>query len=373
MKDRSTASVGVVLAALALAGAALPWGTVGVGPVENAALAVLGLAAFGAFSLRKNGLLDREPGALLAGAASLAVVGYVALVLSGVVAVGPPSPSPWGLSFAVVGGVGGVIAAYGDGRGFPPNLKEGLLATGRSLALGFSGLLAIAVWANIIVAVGNTLVPGGLPEMLLLAVSAIALGFGTGSIAIIYFVSTDKSLSYLDFKLPSLKGLGYVVGGIVALFALNIAVSFVLSQIGVGTASHNIEQTARDGDPTILLWLIPAAFLIIGPGEELLYRNIIQKSLYDTFSKWGAVVVASIVFALAHIPAYAAGASSASALLSTLTVIFLLSMILGTVYLKTENTTIPALVHGAFDAILFAAMYAQITGAGTGSTAFFGF
>ncbi|WP_158055668.1 CPBP family intramembrane glutamic endopeptidase [Halorussus halophilus] len=365
MKDRSTASVGVVLAAIALAGAALPWGTVGVGPVENVVLAVLGVAAFGAFSLRKNGLLDREPGALLAGTASFAVVGYVVLVLSGVVAVGPPSPSPWGLSFAVLGGVGGVIAAYGDGRGFPENLKAGAVATGKSLLLGFSGLFAIAVWANIVVVVGNMLVPGGLPQMLMLAVSAIALGLGTGTIAVVYFVATDKSLSYLDFRIPNLKGFGWTVAGIFALFALNIAVSFVLSQIGVGTASHSIEQSARDGDPTILLWLIPAAFLIIGPGEELLYRNIIQKSLYDTFSKWGAVVVASVVFALAHIPAYAAGASSVSALLSTLSVIFLLSMVLGTVYLKTENTTVSALIHGAFDAILFAAMYVQITGTTT--------
>ena len=364
MDNRSAASVGVVLAAIALAGAALPWGTVGVGPVENVALAVLAVAAFGAFSLRRNGLLEREVGALLAGTASLAVVGYVSLALSGVVAVGPPSPSPWGLSFAAVGGVGGVIAAYGDGRGVPTKLKEGVVATAKSLALGFSGLFAISLWASVIVVAGGAFLPGGLPDMLRLAVSAIALGLGTGTIALVYFALTDKSLSYLDFRLPGLRGLGYAAAGIVALFGLNVVVSLLLRQLGLGTASHSIEQTARQGDPTILLLLIPAAFLIIGPGEELLYRNIIQKSLYETFSKWGAVVVASVVFALAHIPAYAAGASSLSALASTLAVIFLLSLILGSVYLKTENTTVSALIHGAFDAIIFAAMYVQITGAG---------
>ena len=41
-------------------------------------------------------------------------------------------------------------------------------------------------------------------------------------------------------------------------------------------------------------------------------------------------------------------------------VIFLLSLVLGVVYLRTGNTTVPALVHGTFDAVLFAAMWVSL-------------
>lgn len=359
MEDRSFATLGVVLGGIAFAAAALPWEAAGVGPVENVVLAVLGAAAFGAFAFRRHGVLGRGPGALLAGAASLAVVGYAAIATSGTL--GGEAP-PWGLTLAFVGGVGGVVAAYGDGRGLSSRVGVIARAFGRSLALGFAGLLAIAVWVNVAVVVASSLVAGELDQLHQLALGAVALGLGTGTVALLYFRLTDRSLSYLDFKLPTLRGLGYVVGGTAVLFVLLWVLSVLFAELGVSTSSHSVEQAAREGDPTILLWLIPASWLIIGPGEELLYRNIIQKSLYDNFSEPAAVVMASVVFALVHIPAYAAGATLLS-LLNTLLVIFTLSLVLGTVYLRTGNVTISALVHGTFDAVIFAAMYVQLTGA----------
>lgn len=358
MEDGSYATFGVALGGIAFAAAALPWEAAGVGPVENVVLAVLGAAAFGAFAFRRHGLLGRGPGALLAGTASLAVVGYAAVATSGVVGDAPP----WGLSLAFVGGIGGVIAAYGDGRGIPSRVGVVARAFGRSLALGFAGLFAIAVWVNITVVVAASLVSGELNQLHELALGAVALGLGTGTVALLYFTLTGRTLAFLDFKLPTLRGLGYFVGGTAVLFVLLSVLSVVFAKLGVTTSNHSVEQAAREGDPTILLWLIPASWLIIGPGEELLYRNIIQKSLYDTFSKPVALVMASVVFALVHIPAYAAGATLLS-LVNTLLVIFALSLVLGAVYLKTENTTIPALVHGTFDAIIFAALYVQLTGA----------
>ncbi len=137
--------------------------------------------------------------------------------------------------------------------------------------------------------------------------------------------------------------------------------SALLSLFGVQEASHSVERTAKNGNAKILLLFIPLSWLIIGPCEELLYRNIIQKSLYDTFSDVGAVVVASVVFALAHVFAYGSGSTPVQ-LAGTLVVIFVLSLVLGTVYLKTGNLTASALVHGTFDAIVFATMYLQFAG-----------
>ncbi|USZ67507.1 CPBP family intramembrane metalloprotease [Halorussus salilacus] len=357
MEDRSLATAGVVLAGIAFAAAALPWEATGVGPVENVALGVLGAAAFGAFSLRRHGLLARAPGALAAGAASLAVVGYIGLSAVGVL---PGPRSPLAATLAFVGGFGGVIAAYGDGRGLPDRAGEMARAFGRSLAIGFAGLFAIAVWSNVAVVAVAPFVSGEITQLHTLAIGAVALGLGTGTVALVYFRLTDTDLSYLDFRLPTLRDWGYVAVGVVALFGLQLVLGLLFQQLGVDTASHSIEQAARGGDPTILLWLIPVSWLIIGPGEELLYRNIIQKSLYDHFSERGAVVVASVVFALVHIPAYYTPDLAAMAV--TLVVILGLSLILGATYLKTDNVTVPAIVHGTFDAIIFGALYVQITG-----------
>ena len=371
MNDRSGASVGVVLAAFALAAAALPWGADGLGPVESPVVAGLALVAFLAFSLRRHDVLGRVPGSLVAGTASLGIVGYVAIVTSGVVpgvaaagalgVVCEATPSSLAAALALVGGVGGVLVAYDDGLGFSGWTGRAARATAWAVSVGFAGLFAIAAWASVLLTVADGLLSGEPGTAARLALNAVALGLGTGTVALVYFQLTDKTVAYLDVAVPSKRGVGYVVGGAVALLALQLLVGVAFDQLGVETADHSVQQAAAGGNPEVLLLLIPAAWLVIGPGEELLYRNVIQKSLYDHFGEWGAVLVGSVAFALAHIPAYAAGAS-AGALVLTLLVIFLLSVVLGVAYLRTENVVVPALIHGTFDAVVFAAMYLQLTG-----------
>jgi membrane protease YdiL (CAAX protease family) len=251
--------------------------------------------------------------------------------------------------------------AYHDGRGFSEWTGRAARATAWAVSVGFAGLFAIAAWASVLLTVADGLLSSEPGTAARLALNAVALGLGTGTVALVYFQLTDKTVAYLDVAVPSKRGVGYVVGGAVALLALQLLVGVAFDQLGVETADHSVQQAAAGGNPEVLLLLIPAAWLVIGPGEELLYRNVIQKSLYDHFGEWGAVLVGSVAFALAHIPAYAAGAS-AGALVLTLLVIFLLSVVLGVAYLRTENVVVPALIHGTFDAIVFAAMYLQLTG-----------
>jgi membrane protease YdiL (CAAX protease family) len=369
MEDRSTATAGVVLTGFALAAAALPWGTTPVGPVENVVLAVLGAVAFGAFTLRRNDLLGRVPAALVAGAASLGIVGYVAVVLAvdGTLVgdfdgalVGDLSPAPWATTLALVGGFGGVVAAYGDGWGFPQKVSQAAKAVGWSLFVALSGLVATFVWSSVLVSLASVAVPSTPGQMERYVLGSVALGLGAATVAFVYIRTTDETPAFLDFRVPTKRGVGYVVGGIAALLAILAGMSFALSYLGVSTASHSIERAAREGNAEMLLLVVVASWLFIGPGEELLYRNIIQKSLYGTFGEWGAVVVASVVFALGHFLAY--WSPNLVRTLVSLVVVFTLSLLLGAVYLRTENTTVPAVIHGTFDAIVFASLYVSITG-----------
>lgn len=362
MDDRAAARAGVVLAGLALVAAVLQRDTAGVGPVENATLAALAALALVAFSLRRHDLLARGPGALVAGLASAGVVGYVVLTAGALAGGASGSARSWGpVALALAGGLGGVIAAYGDGRGVPASVGRTARAAAWGLGVGFAGLFAIAAWGSLLLTAVAAVVPGDPGTTARLVVSTVALGLGTGTVALVYFQWTDRALASLDVRPPTRRDVGYAVGGVVALLGLQFAVSAAFSWLGVPTADHSVQESVAGGNAEVLLLLVPASFLIVGPGEELLYRNVIQRDLYDTFGEWGAVLVASGVFALAHIPAYVAGASL-PALLNALVVIFLLSVVLGVVYLATENLLVPIFVHGGFDAVVFALMYLQMVG-----------
>ncbi|WP_135829707.1 CPBP family intramembrane glutamic endopeptidase [Halorussus halobius] len=362
MDDRSSsAGVGVALAGLALVAAALPWDAPAAGPVENVPLAALAGVAFVAFSLRRHGVLARGPGSVVAGLASVGAVGLLGLSAAGALAGGATVPSWWAVAFGLAGGVGGAIAAYGDLRGFPASLGPAVKAASWGLAVGYLGLFAIAAWTSLLLGAVSGVAGGEPGTALQQVVSSVALGLGTGTVALAYFRWTGKSRSFLDVEWPSRRDAGYAVGGTVALVGFQFGVSALFARLGVATADHSVQQSAANGNPTFLLLLVPAAFLLVGPGEELLYRNVVQKDLYDAFGEWGAVAVGSAVFALAHIPAYAAGASL-SGLATTLVVILGLSVVLGATYLQTGNLTVPILVHGAYDAITFLVLYLQVTG-----------
>jgi membrane protease YdiL (CAAX protease family) len=358
MEDRSFATAGVALGGVALVAAGLPWDAAGAGPVESVVLAALGATVVGAFSLRRHGLLEAGPAALVAGVASLAVVGYAATAIGGVAA---GESSPWGLALALVGGLGGAVAAYADARGLPAGADAAGGAFARGLALGFAGLLAISVWTSVAVSLWAAVAPGGVTRLQQLVVGSVALGLGTGSVAVFYFGATDRGWSDVDVRTPDRADAGYAIGGLVVLLGLQYLLTVAFGQLGIGTASHSIERAARQGDPDLLLWLIPIAFLFIGPGEELLYRNIVQKSFYGTFSDRGAVIAASVVFAIVHVLAYLG--PDVGATLATLSVVFALSLVLGGVYLRTENLAVPIFVHGAYDAVTFAALYLELAGA----------
>lgn len=360
MSDSWAASAGVVLAGVALVAAFLPWGAsvAGFGAIESAVGGTLALVAVAAFSLRRHGLLDRGPSSVLAGAASLAVVGYALAVAVAAAARGGPVGLESGLGVAVLGGFGGVLAAYGDGRRVPRDrLLEAASATGAMGVVGCFGLVAIGVWTLVGVSVVDAFVPGDPTPMQQTAISAVSLGLGTGTVASVFLWTSDRTWSYVDFAIPDRRDVGYVLVGVVGLLVVLQVLSLAFAQFGVETADHSIEQTAQ-GNPSILLIMIPASWLIIGPGEELLYRNVVQKTLYDAFSERTAVVVASAIFALVHILAYAANATPVQTLI-TLVVIFFLSLILGTTYLRTGNLTVSAMIHGTYDALLFAAMYVR--------------
>jgi membrane protease YdiL (CAAX protease family) len=233
---------------------------------------------------------------------------------------------------------------------------------GRSLlaavALGFGG------YGFAVVVVGITalaLIQFGVPLLdrptLLLGVSVVmGQGVAFGLFALAYLRYTDRGLGFVHARLPSLSDFGWAIGGVVALFGGLIALSALFSSLGIQSASNTVEELGQQ-NPDVFLLLVPLSFLFIGPGEELLYRGVVQGRLREAFGPWVAIGVASIVFAVVHVFSL-----QGQGKLVYITILLVLSPILGAAYEWTENLAVPALIHGAFNAVQFYVAYLGATG-----------
>jgi membrane protease YdiL (CAAX protease family) len=213
------------------------------------------------------------------------------------------------------------------------------------------GVGAVLVIAAVIVL---TLAGVSITPLLSIVLSlALATGVGFGGVALGYLRYRGVGLEYVGIAVPSLREIAFVVAGYVASFALLVVASIVISAANADTAPNTVAETGMQ-NPEILLLLIPASFLLIGPGEELLYRGVVQNRLGEALPVPAAIVLASLLFASIH---YFSLSGAPQARLVSISVLVLPTLVFGTVYELTDNLVVPALIHGAYNATLFSLLY----------------
>ena len=361
--DGVASAIGVVAASVALAGTA--------GPLQEAddpAVFVgtgAAIVAIVAFLLARYGLARRVHTGPVAAIAAAVVAVYATyglnhgLTAEWTVAGLGSVPTLFVALVAACVGVGAGAADYAalSWEGLYHRIRATLAYSG----VGLAGFVSMTVWgvivAGLVVPLAVGVAWGELSQELQTLFSQVVLVLGLGTVAAAVLVLTDRGWSFIDLKLPTTRDLIYVVGGFALLVGAAMAISLLLRETGTESAGHGSMERAAE-HPEILLILIPASILVIGPFEELLYRNVIQKSLYEYFSKSGAVIVASIPFAIVHFPAYSGGHLGQS--LVSLGVVLTLSIILGALYARTENLVVPALVHGCYNALVFYNQYVSL-------------
>jgi membrane protease YdiL (CAAX protease family) len=258
----------------------------------------------------------------------------------------------------------------GEGlRGVP--VLGGLLATGDDYPVAWSLVVAVGL-ALVALVVGFTLVLGSLlglgaagiaasPTVQIVASLLLFQGVTMGGVAAVYLSVRGLDADYVGLSLEKVFGdpvrdvLAAVVGFVVAL-GVAFGGAAIVSTFGVQAGTNQAADLAFE-DPEVLLFLIPGAFLLIGPGEELLFRGVIQSRLRETIGRWPAVVVGAALFAAVHVTALSGGAS---ARLVSITILFFPSLVFGAVYEFTDNLAVPALVHGAYNALIFTVLYLAI-------------
>ncbi|UPV76461.1 CPBP family intramembrane metalloprotease (plasmid) [Halorussus limi] len=239
---------------------------------------------------------------------------------------------------------------------------EASASKSRSLVVAVA--LGVGGYAFALIVVGAAALAvmlAGVPLMdrpaLLLGLSVVmGQGVAFGTFALGYLAYTDRGFDFVKVRVPTVRDVGWAVGGTLALFTGLIALSALFSVLGIQSASNSVTEFGEQ-DPTVFLLLVPLSFLFIGPGEELLYRGVVQGRLEEAFGPWVAIAVASVIFAVVHVFSL-----QGSGKLAYIAILLVLSPILGAAYERTDNLAVPALIHGAFNAIQFYVAYLGATG-----------
>lgn len=233
-----------------------------------------------------------------------------------------------------------------------------LSATG----IGFGTIILVGLWTGVFGGLYYA-ITGAVPARIDLILSNVSLLAATASMLWLYFRYTDRTPDFLDISKPSTKTVGVAVLGTVALLIAATGLEQLFQLFNITAAEHQIYElaTAEEGgfSPQFLLVMIPMAILVIGPAEELIYRGLIQKSLYSKFSTDQAIVLTSTIFALVHFPAYLTTTVESASI--TVATVFALSLVLGKIYSYTNNLIIPSLSHGLYNAVLFGLLYIELT------------
>jgi hypothetical protein len=187
-------------------------------------------------------------------------------------------------------------------------------------------------------------------------VGATAAGqLGMFGVGYLYYRYRDLSV---PVTLPSLRELGYVVGGVVAAIAAAVVLSMLLTTLGL-LPSSVIGDTAAT-NPTYLVGLAALSIVVVAPVEEFVFRGVVQGRLRDRFGPAPAIVGASLLFGSLHLANYS---GNPVAIVAGALMIAVVGSIFGTLYERTGNLAVPVLVHATYNTILLGLSYVALSSA----------
>ena len=240
--------------------------------------------------------------------------------------------------------------------GSPPgtpaaNADESPLRTvGAAVALGVGGILVLGLVTGAVGLVGGAVgLSFGALSLVSLAVGQYVGFIGLGAA---YFRARGfgwrRLRSYLGVRLPTLREVGVVAAGYVAILGtLLVVVSIVLRFLPEPAENGGAETFASN--PELIPAGIVVMFLVVGPAEEFLFRGVVQNRLREQLSAVPAVAAAATIFASLHVIALA---GSPDAVAVTVGLLLVPGVVLGVVYEYTGNLVVPWLLHSTHNSVL---------------------
>ena len=217
----------------------------------------------------------------------------------------------------------------------------------------FVGILLISLAGSVLGSVGIE-VPQA-PGVQLFLSTVLLQGVAFGGVALAYIKLRDLEEDFVRARVPTRTDLVWLLGGSIVFLVLYGVLSIVISALGLPVAENTIKHLARQ-TPEVFLLLVPLSILLVGPGEELLFRGMVQGLLRQGYGAAGAILLASAIFAVSH-----ASSLRGPGQFTYMAIVFILALVLGVTYERTGNLVVPALIHGTYNAVLFGATYVTIS------------
>lgn len=227
----------------------------------------------------------------------------------------------------------------------PPDVRfrSVVHALGIIVAAFVAGIGLALVGLEVLAALGYT----SEADPLLVSVVATSLQFVGFILAVVGYLAWADEWDLIPFSLPDVSDVAWMVGGFVGVFVAALVVSVLVTLLGLESAENAAVVAGRE-NPELFLWLVPIAILFVGPGEELVFRGVVQGQLRRAFGPVPAIVLASVLFGAVHMVALVG-----SGQLVYVAIAGALGLVLGTIYETSRNVLVPAVVHGLWNAMLF--------------------
>ena len=360
MRTEEVATMGVVVAGATLVLALLNW-SIGLSRADLVgSLAVLGAGfALVSYSACRHGRVGGEP------AGALGVLGGATIGLAGVLGLVVPAEGVAG-SIEAAGLVGLGAATAGIGLIIAGQLQA--RSTGRIIQtlsygalLGVFGLLVASVLAETFLALVDGL-RGELSTISVFAVQQVGAGAGFILTAVAAVALSGRGVAYFDVRRPDRQDVLYAIAGTIGILLLAGVLAVLYWLVNLPGSEHTIQRRSREEGPEFLLLAMALTWIAAVIGEELLFRNVIQKHFTERFSASAAILASSGIFAAVHIPAYSPAAPIG--LTAAMLAVFLFSLVLAVAYHRTQNVLVPMVIHGIYNMTVYLSIYVQLLSIG---------
>jgi len=354
---------GIAFAALTAAATLQPWPSPPVVddaiplPVSPSFLSTaFALLALAGFLGRRYGWLDRWTGvvATVGGSTGVVIPSLSVLVVltdAGIaVSIWPPLAVGLGVTTGVIGMV--------DWAGLRVDeLLDRLDTLVVASIVAVAAVIAAAIFDALVSPITTALLAGdrGLADAV---TGQLAAAAGLWLVTVVYLYWRERGINSIDIRWLDTRELLYCLGGFIGLLLVLLLSAELLAGLGIPSSRSGVFESDAEPRPELFLAVLPVSALLVGPTEELLFRSVIQRSLYSSFTRASAVVLSSILYAAIYLPAYATAPFSVA--LAGLTLAFTLSLVLAVTYARTDNILVPALIHGAFNAFQYAVLYVAV-------------
>lgn len=195
----------------------------------------------------------------------------------------------------------------------------------------------------------------GLDSSAFVVVSLVASAIGFGVVGTAY---AERWLHGIPLVVPNSRDLRWVAVGTVGSLVLSLGLQLIYEALA-GPAGAALVTNAIVSDPGFAAVYAVVSLVVVAPGEEILFRGAIQNRLVHTFHPNVAIVGASVLFAAPHF--FNIVGAGVTGLFAAVT-IFLVSLIWGTAFERTNNLTVPILIHGLYNAGLAGVGYLSVVG-----------